>query len=88
LSFYHRLSRERKPQVMIAAGLSNPQWVGLVRRGHPATPLAGGPTMVFRLFGYLVAVGSSRRAAGASVLPAAAGRLPTAALLDLEVTRP
>lgn len=48
---------------MMAAGLSNPQLVRLVRRRGLGLPLAGGLARVFHIFGHLVAaVGPSGRA--------------------------
>jgi hypothetical protein len=51
LFFYHRLSRERKPQAMIAAGPSNPQWVGLALRRDLGPTLPSGRAIVVHTSG-------------------------------------
>jgi hypothetical protein len=70
---------------MMAAGLSNPQLVRLVRRRGLGLPLVRRLAMVSPFFGHLVVpVGPSGRALTAWVPPPGAALLGTAASLDVE----
>jgi hypothetical protein len=84
LFFYQWLSRERKPQVMLAAGPSNPHSVRLALCRGGGLPLPRGLEVVIRIFGHLCAAVDASRARLAWVLATVAVVRAMPASLPLE----
>jgi hypothetical protein len=69
LFFYQWLSRERKPQVMLAAGPSNPQGVRLALCRERDLPLPQGRENAFHVPAHLCAAVDPSRARQGRILP-------------------